>query len=110
MNSNDKFNCMMKMRENEQACSTKVNKLKHKYKSAKNKGAKTKTLRQIREHYKHKKQTLKLYVDKYNRLKQEIGSESGNASHSFSNDSEEDDHSNGNNDSDNSSNKDWECD
>jgi hypothetical protein len=97
---------MVKMRENEQACSTEVSKLKCKYKLAKNKGAKTETLRQVREHYKHKKQTLKLYVDESNRLKQEIGYESGNASDSLSSDSEEDVHSDGNNDSDNSSNKD----
>ena len=38
MNSNDKFDCMMKMRENEQACSTEVSKLKCKYKSTTNKG------------------------------------------------------------------------
>jgi hypothetical protein len=106
MNSNDKFDHMVKMRENEQACSTEVSKLKRKYKSAKNKGAKTETLRQIMEQYKHKKQTLKLYVNEYNRLKQEIGFESGNASDSLSSGSEEDDHSDGKNDSDNSSNKD----
>ena len=52
---------MMKMKEHDEVYSDFVSKLKHKYKSTKKKGSYNKTIKQIRDHYKHKKESLYMY-------------------------------------------------
>lgn len=76
------------MREQEEACSTMIGKLKCQYNEAKNKGPKSMTLKQIRDHC---KQALKLYGNKYTCLKKEIGSEYRDSSNTLSSGSNEDD-------------------
>lgn len=44
MSSNEKFDRMMKMRAQEEACSTMIGKFKHQHKKAKIKGATSKTV------------------------------------------------------------------
>ena len=73
MRHNDKFDRMMKMREQGVMTEEKVSRCKEKYNNAKRKGASMQTLEKIKQQYKHHKKTHMMYTTEYEQLKKEIG-------------------------------------
>jgi hypothetical protein len=73
MRHNDKFDCMMKMREQGGMTEEKLTRCKEKYNNAKRKGASNQTLDKNKERYKHHKKTHMIYTMEYEQLKKRLG-------------------------------------
>ena len=89
MRANDKFDCMMKMRDWGSLTGEKVDWLKEKYLNVKRKGESKQTLDQIKAKYKHQKKTHRIYTAEYEQLKKEIGYDSPQCSDSSSSDDDD---------------------
>jgi hypothetical protein len=73
MLSNEKFDHMIKMREQSGLAEENVLRLKEKYNNAKKRGASRDTLNQIQSRYNHRKRSCIMYQTEYDQLKSDIG-------------------------------------